>query len=476
MDLRLKFNEDPLNYDKYRPTYSEELFKDIIDYGELNNSKIALEIGIGTGQATLPILEAGCSVTTIELGEDLARYVKEKFSSFKNFEVQNIDFEDFISDKNQYDFVYSATAFHWIPEDVGFKKVYDLLKPGGTIALFWNHPFVNRDDDKIHREIRKVYRKFKPSDKEPTEFNEDACKKYTQILEEYGFTNIKSKIYRKTRKLKASEYISLLETYSDHRQCDEGLKNNLCNGITEAINKFGGEINIYDTMDLYLGKKPLSDYEIKKHKLVCFDLDDTLIREIHSVMLPCILNGKEKEHSSIQEKEETGKIDYIEADYLRAKLLFGLEESKIKHSFLEVVKPLKNIRNVIELLHSQGIKCIVITVGPKQVAKVACDIWGFDGYYGSEYEVRDGIFTGEIINYIKSENKVEYLKDFCKRNNINPEECIAVGDGSTDIPIFNFCSKSIAINASERVKEHASYAVDTDDLMDIFKYIGSEYE
>ena len=196
MDLRLKFNEDPLNYDKYRPTYSEELFKDIIDYGELNNSKSSLEIGIGTGQATLPILEAGCSVRAIELGEDLARYVKEKFSSFRNFEVQNIGFEDFISDKNQYDLVYSATAFHWIPEDIGFKKVYDLLKPGGTIALFWNHPFVNRDDDKIHREIRKVYRKFKPSDKEPTEFNEDACKKYTQILEEYGFTNIKSKIYR----------------------------------------------------------------------------------------------------------------------------------------------------------------------------------------------------------------------------------------------------------------------------------------
>ena len=48
-------------------------------------------------------------------------------------------------------------------------------------------------------------------------------------------------------------------------------------------------------------------------KLVCFDLDDTLIREIHSVMLPYILNGKEKEHSLIQEQEEKGFIDYISA-------------------------------------------------------------------------------------------------------------------------------------------------------------------
>ncbi len=56
-------------------------------------------------------------------------------------------------------------------------------------------------------------------------------------------------------------------------------------------------------------------------KLVCFDLDDTLIREIHSIMLPCILNGKEHEHSVIQLKEDKGELDYITADLLREKLL-----------------------------------------------------------------------------------------------------------------------------------------------------------
>ena len=119
-------------------------------------------------------------------------------------------------------------------------------------------------------------------------------------------------------------------------------------------------------------------------RLVCFDLDDTLIREIHSVMLPCISNGKEIEHSSIQEQEGKGAINYISADYLRAELLLGLEERKIAQSFLEIAKPLNNIKSVVEALHAQNIKCIVITVGPKQVAKVVCNIWGFDDYYGSD--------------------------------------------------------------------------------------------
>jgi phosphoserine phosphatase len=208
-----------------------------------------------------------------------------------------------------------------------------------------------------------------------------------------------------------------------------------------------------------------------KSKLVCFDLDDTLIREIHSVMLPCILNGKEKEHSFIQDQEEKGLINYIAADYLRAELLLGLEESKIAQSFLDFAKPLKNIKSVVQALHEKNIKCIVITVGPKQVAKVVCDIWGFDDYYGSDYEVIEGVFSGKILNYIGAEQKIECLQDFCKSNRIRPEECIAVGDGSTDIPIFKYCGKSIAINSSEKVQKSAMHAVDTDDLTDIIKYI-----
>lgn len=212
-------------------------------------------------------------------------------------------------------------------------------------------------------------------------------------------------------------------------------------------------------------------YKMGKMKLVCFDLDDTLIREIHSVMLPCILNGKEKEHSFIQEEEENGLIDYKAADYRRAELLLGLEERKIAQSFLEIAKPLKNIKSVVEALHEQNIKCIVITVGPRQVAKVVCDIWGFDDHYGSDYEVVGGVFTGKILNYIGAEQKIKCLQHFCKNNSIKPEECIAVGDGSTDIPVFEYCGKSIAINSSPKVRKSAMYAVDTDNLEDILKYI-----
>lgn len=206
-------------------------------------------------------------------------------------------------------------------------------------------------------------------------------------------------------------------------------------------------------------------------KLICFDLDDTLIRDIHSVMLSCILNGKEREHAVIQNKEENGELDYISADHLRAQLLAGLDQDDVSKHFLDIAKPLRNISETINIFHKNDIKCILVTVGPVQVAKVASELWNFDGYYGSNYEVVDGEFTGKIINYIKAVNKVDCLLDFCLKNNIRLEDCVAVGDGSTDIPVFEKCSMSIALNGSNAAKMKATYSVDTDNLLDITNFI-----
>ena len=130
------------------------------------------------------------------------------------------------------------------------------MKPGGTLALFWNHPFVNRSDDMLHAEIQEIYSKYRPSDnKSLVEFNESSCKKVTDTLGSHGFSNIAPRLFYQTRTLSSQNYIGLLNTYSDHRALEENIKNGLECGIVSAIDKSGGELNIYDTMDLYLAQK-----------------------------------------------------------------------------------------------------------------------------------------------------------------------------------------------------------------------------
>ena len=127
MDLRTTFNTDEFNYDKARPDYPSELFEGIFKYSNPSANSSVLEIGIGTGQATLPFLKKNYNLTAVELGNRLAEYCKQKFSPYENINIINNDFLEANLPENSFDLIFSATAFHWIPKDSGYTKVKSLL-------------------------------------------------------------------------------------------------------------------------------------------------------------------------------------------------------------------------------------------------------------------------------------------------------------------------------------------------------------
>ena len=127
------FDSVTADYDRWRPDYPAALYRDLLALCPLNEASRALEIGIGTGQATRPILETGCAVTAVEPGAQLTQFVRAKFAEYPRFQAENTRFEDFSADPGSFDLVYAATAFHWVDPEVGYPKVMALLKPGGGL-------------------------------------------------------------------------------------------------------------------------------------------------------------------------------------------------------------------------------------------------------------------------------------------------------------------------------------------------------
>lgn len=264
MDLRLTFNSDPDSYDRLRPTYSNELFKDLIDFSRLDNKMEALEIGIGTGQATTPILETGCNVTAIEIGDQLAKFAREKFSNYSNLNVINQDFEKVNLEENTYDLIYSASAFHWIPLEAGLTKVLKLLKSGGVFAWFSIQPLPAKEHRHINDEIQKVYCKYSEyfgdnkAKKDLERMNRDIGKKLTSRIDDlknYSFTDIYDETYYGSRTFKAEDYAKLISTYSDHKSIPSKTRTIFLEEIVETINKCGGEFTLSDTIILCMGRK-----------------------------------------------------------------------------------------------------------------------------------------------------------------------------------------------------------------------------
>ena len=251
MEFRKVFDTIPEEFDKYRPRYCNQLFEELIDYAKIDKNKSVLEIGPGTGQATDPILNTGCDYLAIELGEHLAEKMKSKYGSRSNFHIINDDFITYNFKDQKFDLIYSAATIQWIPEETAFSKTFDLLKPGGTLAMMLTKGDYKTPNETLYNEIQTVYSKyFKPE----TPYTHGSFK-YTNAPN-YGFTDFEKREYFGKREFTADEYVAFSGTHCDHIVIPEPYKTKLFRGLREKVLNAGNKIVFNDTYVLYLAKKP----------------------------------------------------------------------------------------------------------------------------------------------------------------------------------------------------------------------------
>ena len=261
---RHHFDEIVLEYDRIRPGFPAGLYDDIFDYAGAGRGKTALEVGAGTGKATAPMLEAGYTVTAVEPGANMARFLREKFKDHKDFSVIETDFEDFAPKNGDFDLVYAATSFHWVDAEIGCPKAFYLLRQDGVFALF-RYNQIAAEGDALFEEIQEYYKKYflKPY-KRPVRKNKADFATPVEIkrgfgfedMAKYGFTDMSMKFYDAQRTLGADDYITLLETASDHRSLPPQDRAALYDGVHSAILRHGGQIKIDYIYQLYMGRKP----------------------------------------------------------------------------------------------------------------------------------------------------------------------------------------------------------------------------
>lgn len=254
------FDTVATTYEKLRPGYVAELYEVIFNYVAIDENSNVVEVGSGGGQATAPILETGCQLTAVEYGEHFSELLKEKFKEYPEFSVITGKFEETEFCENSVDLVFSASAFHWVPEKIGYEKVFTMLKSGGVFARFANHPYRDKGNPLLSAEIDEIYdeyyNKFHNKKRQVlTEYTEAQAKERALIAAKYGFTDIQYHLFYRERVFSAKEYIELLGTYSDHIAIEKTIRKKFFSKIEEAINRHGGTITIYDTIDLQLARK-----------------------------------------------------------------------------------------------------------------------------------------------------------------------------------------------------------------------------
>ncbi len=263
---RTHFDDIVTNYDRIRPEYPQELFEDITSYSNFKGDVNALEIGAGTGKATIPFLNKSYRITTVEIGKNMANYLSEKFKKYENFNVIVNAFEDVELKNNSFDLIYAGSAFHWVNADIGCLKSYKLLKDNGTIALF-RYNDITAQGETIFDEIQTFYEKYyysyyttssRPIKKTKADFmkpSEIYISYRFEDLKNYGYKDIAMKFYDGSKTFSANEYIDWLDTMSDHRSLPESNKTALYEEIRKTILNHGDSHKLDFLFQLYMGRK-----------------------------------------------------------------------------------------------------------------------------------------------------------------------------------------------------------------------------
>jgi SAM-dependent methyltransferase len=248
------FNRIANLYDKFRPTYPEQLAERVIEFSRLAEDGKILEVGSGTGKATCLFARRGYSIHCVEPGANMAALAAWNLRTYPRVTFEIARFEQCRDRNDEFDLVISAQAFHWISKNIGYDKSALALKQGGTIALFWNT--FPGFQGQVALDLEKIYREIVPGLDNPLPATQDTIlEQIDDINQSKRFGPVTVELFPWTQTYQTREYTGLLNTFSDHLRLSEHTQKRLFEAVAAAINSQGGSIERAYVAVLYVAKK-----------------------------------------------------------------------------------------------------------------------------------------------------------------------------------------------------------------------------
>lgn len=145
------FERGAEQYEAHRRGYPAALFDALVERaGELPRRGV-LEVGPGTGKATVELARRGWPLVAMEPSADMARVLTRRLAEeglTGRVTVRAGTFEDVNPAAEAFGVVVAAQSFHWTDPATRWARLRDLLGGDGIAFLFWNseHLDVERHD------------------------------------------------------------------------------------------------------------------------------------------------------------------------------------------------------------------------------------------------------------------------------------------------------------------------------------------
>lgn len=245
VERRLTFGGVADLYDRSRPSYPASLVDDVL---ALAGGRPAVEVGAGTGKATVLFAVRGAEVVAIEPSAGMVAKLRANLAGADNVEIVEAEFERWESGGRRFGLLYSAQAFHWIDPDVRYQRARAVLDDGGVLALFWNRPRWEECDQRqaIDEAYRSAAPGFEPAGPmHPAVEDPDLLQSWLEEIdgtEEFGDPELRT--YEWSADYSPHSYSQLLRTHSDHILLPDDQREALLTAVEQAIESTGGTLRL----------------------------------------------------------------------------------------------------------------------------------------------------------------------------------------------------------------------------------------
>jgi phosphoserine phosphatase len=207
--------------------------------------------------------------------------------------------------------------------------------------------------------------------------------------------------------------------------------------------------------------------------LVVLDVDSTLTQDEGIDVLASFISPEvEAQVAAITASAMRGELDFGESLKRRVQALAGVTSEQV-HRAVATIKLSEGATELIGVLQEHGHLVGAVSGGFHQMIDPLVQQLGFDFHRANTLEIIDGKLTGALVGpIIGAREKASTLLEWAKKNNISPEQTVAIGDGGNDVLMLQEAGLGIANMGKEVAKQAADISLDTPDLSQVLDLLG----
>jgi phosphoserine phosphatase len=209
----------------------------------------------------------------------------------------------------------------------------------------------------------------------------------------------------------------------------------------------------------------------RNKRLIFMDADMTFI-QCEMINDMSRLAGNEAEVTKITQRAMDGELKFDEALRMRVALLKGVRLSDLERLILNIPYT-PGVERLVFILKTLGYKIGIVSGGFTRVIDHIKQRFNLDYGFANTLEVKNGELTGRILgDILDGHQKGVILREVALKENILPEQVIAVGDGANDLEMLSSASLGVAFNAKRYLSERAAGSLSLPNLDALLYFLG----